>query len=298
MRIFVTGATGFIGSAIVRELRQAGHDVVGLARSDAAAETLANAGATAHRGDLSDPASLAAAARACDGVIHTAFIHDFTRFDASVATDRAAVTALLDALEGTDKPFVTTSVTALLSSAGRIGTERDVAIQGSTHTQRAAAEAMVLAAADRGVRTSAVRLPPSVHGAGDYGFVPMLIATARRTGFAGYVGDGANRWPAVHRFDAARLYRLALENAAPATVLHAVAEEGVPMRAIAETIGAGLGLPVRSLTPEEGSAHFDWFVHFIAMDNPASSAITRETLGWTPQQPELLTDMRENGYFG
>lgn len=296
MRVFVTGATGFIGEAIVGELQGAGHEVLGLARSDAAAETLAQRGIAAHRGELANVDSLVAGARACDGVIHTAFIHDFSAYAAAAETDRRAIAALTEALEGSGKPFVATSGTALLAP-GRVGTEADAPAPGSAGFHRAAAEQTMLAAAERGVRSSVVRLPPSVHGAGDHAFVPALIGIARRTGVSAYVGDGANRWPAVHRLDVARLFRLALEDAAPGTRLHGVAEEGLTLRNIAEAIGAGLGLPVRSVTPEEAGAHFDWLAYFAAIDNPTSSARTRETMRWNPEGPGLLRDMRENGYF-
>jgi nucleoside-diphosphate-sugar epimerase len=293
MRVFVTGATGFIGSAILPELLAAGHQVLGLARSDAGAGTLAQMGVAVHRGELSDTDSLVAGARGCEGVIHTAFIHDFSQFEANVEIDRRAVAALAGALEGSGKPLVITSGTALLAS-GRIGTEQDAPRPGA---HRAASEEIVLAAAGRGVRASVVRLPPSVHGAGDHGFVPMLIGVARRTGVAAFIGDGANRWPAVHRLDAARLFRLALEHAAPGARLHGVAEEGIAMRAIAETIGRGLGVPVRGLTEDEAAAHFGWMARFVAIDNPTTSALTRTSLGWRPEGAELLTDIRDSGYF-
>ncbi|HEY1851627.1 MAG TPA: SDR family oxidoreductase [Candidatus Binataceae bacterium] len=296
MRVFLTGATGFIGEAIVRELRAAGHQVIGLARSDAAANILARSGVEAHRGDLADTASLAAGARACDGVIHTAFIHDFGAYAAAAETDRRAVEALTGALEGSGKPFVLTSGTALLAP-GRVGKETDAPAPGSAASLRAAAEATTLAAAGRGVRACVMRLPPSVHGAGDHGFVPALIDIARRTGVAAFIGDGANRWPTVHRLDAVRLYRLALEHAAPGARLHAVAEEGVPLSAIAEAIGTGLGVPVRSITKSEAPAHFDWMAAFVGIDNPTSSAVTREALGWSAKEPGLLADMKEGGYF-
>jgi nucleoside-diphosphate-sugar epimerase len=296
MRVFVTGATGFIGTAVVVELAMAGHAVVGLARSEAAAAALSELGAGVHRGELGDLGSLAAGARACDGVVHMAFIHDFSAHMAAIETDRRAVTAMLGALEGSGKPFVLTSGTAFLAP-GRLGTEVDAAVTEGGLTPRAATEATALDAAGQGVRASVVRLPPSVHGAGDHGFVPMLIDLARHTGVAAYIGDGANRWPAVHQLDAARLFRLALEQAPPGTRLHAVAEEGIPMRAIAETIGQRLGLPVRGLTGDAAQAHFDWMARFVAIDNPTSSALTRRSLGWRPEGPDLLTDMRENGYF-
>jgi nucleoside-diphosphate-sugar epimerase len=295
MRVFVTGATGFIGSAIVNELLGAGHSVLGLARSDASADALARLGVEAHRGELSDTASLAAGAQACDGVIHTAFIHDFSKYQANAETDRQALAAMAQAMKGTGKPLVATSGTAVLT-LGRIGTEIDApAADGAGHI-RAVSE-LVLAAADQGVRASIVRLPPTVHGQGDHAFVPALIDIARRKGFSAFVGDGANRWPAVHRLDAARLFRLALESAAPGSRLHGAAEEGMAFRLIAETIGAGLGVPVRSLTKEEARTHFDWLADFVAIDNPVSSAMTRNTLGWAAQEAGLLADMRESRYF-
>jgi len=296
MKVFLTGATGFVGSAIARELLGSGHEVVGLARNDANADLLATAGVKAHKGELTDTAALVAGARACDGVIHTAFIHDFSKFEENVEIDRRAVEAMAAALEGSDKPFVITSGTALLSfhAPGQLATEEGTP---PPTAPRAASEAIVMAASGRGVRGSVVRLSPSTHGAGDHGFAPRLIDIARSKGFAAYIGEGANRWPAVHRFDAARLFRLALEKAAPGSRLHGAAEEGVPMRAIAETIGAGLGVPVRSLTADEAQAHFEWFARFAAIDNPTSSAITRKSLGWRPEGPDLLTDMKAN-YFG
>jgi nucleoside-diphosphate-sugar epimerase len=296
MRVFMTGATGFIGAAIVRELLNAGHKVLGLARSEAAADTLARWGVEAYRGELSDVDNVAVGARACEGVIHTAFIHDFSAYAAAAATDRRVVEALAGALEGSGKPFVSTSGTALLAP-GRTVTEDDLPAPGSAAGLRAASEAIVLAAARRGVRASVVRLPPSVHGASDHGFVPALIDIARRTGIAAFVTDGANRWPAVHRLDAARLYRLALEKAAPGSRLHGVAEEGITLRAIAEVIGEGLGVPIQSVVAAEAPAHFDWLAPFVAIDNPTSSVFTRNSLGWRPREPELLTDMRDGWYF-
>lgn len=295
MRVFVTGATGFIGKAVVRELQTEGHKVLGLARNDAAVEALAKMGVEAHRGELADAASLAAGSRVCDGVIHTAFIHDFSKYQENAETDRRVLAAMADALEGSGKPLVATSGTAVLAP-GRIGTENDAPAPESPAYIRAASE-VALAAASRGVRSIVVRLPPSVHGAGDHAFVPALIEIARRKGVSAYVGEGANRWPAVHRLDAARLFRLALEKAAPGARLHGVAEEGVTLRALAETIGEGLGVPVRSMSKDEGLAHFDWLALFVTLDNPTSSAITREAVGWRPQEPDLLTDVRESGYF-
>jgi len=295
MRVFVTGATGFVGSAIVRELLSAGHQVLGLARSDAAADALRKAGAVAHRGELADTASLAVGAQACDGVIHTAFHHDFSAHAAAAEMDRRAIKALAGVLEGSGRPFVSTSVTMLLAHA-RPATE-DTPVPADSPNPRAGAETLMQAAAERGVRASVVRLPPSVHGAGDYGFVPALGAFARRKRFSAYIGDGANRWPAVHRLDAARLFRLALESALPGAHLHAVAEEGITLRTIAEAIGAGLGVPVRGISADEAPAHFEWLTRFVAADNPASSALTRSSLGWQPQEADLLADIRDSGYF-
>ncbi|WP_426127755.1 SDR family oxidoreductase [Pararhizobium sp. PWRC1-1] len=291
MRIFVTGATGFIGSAVVQELLGTGHRVLGLARSDAAAAKLAQAGAQVHRGALDDLDSLAAGARDTDGVVHLAFIHDFSQYEANAETDRLATAALAEALVDTGKPLVVTSGTAVLAT-GRVGVETD-----PPTTQTRAKSELVLAWADRGVRVSAVRLAPSVHSKGDMAFVPMMIRIARDKGVSAYVGDGQNRWPAVHRSDAARLFRLALEKGAAGARFHGVAEEGIPVRAIAEAIGAGLGVPVRSVTPDEAVAHFGWLAGFAGLDAPASSVITRSALGWVPTGPELITDMRENGYF-
>lgn len=292
MRVFVTGATGFIGSAVVAELRGAGHDVLGLARSAEAVEALARQGAEAHRGDLTDLDSLAAGARACDGVVHLAFIHDFSQYEENGRIDGRAVTAMADALAGSGKPFVITSGTTVAAATGRTVTEEYAAIVDAPSAGRAPSEGIVLAAAAQGVRSSIVRLPPSVHGPGDHGFVPALIEVARRTGLSAYVGEGANRWPAVHRLDAARLFRLALEGAPAGTRLHGVAEEGIAMRAIAETIGEGLGVPVRGITPDEAAAHFDWLARFVALDAPASSAITQKILEWRPREHGLLEDMK------
>jgi nucleoside-diphosphate-sugar epimerase len=292
MRVFVTGATGFIGSATVQDLIAAGHSVLGLARSDAGADALAKLGVEAHRGELTDHASLIAGAKACDGVIHTAFIHDFSQFLANIEIDRLAVTAMVGALEGTGKPLMIASGTMMVAHA-RPATEHDNPL--SLEAPRAASEAIVRGA--KGVRGGVVRLSPTVHGAGDHGFIPTLIAMARSNGFAAYVGNGQNRWPAVHRLDAARLFRLALEKAPPGAVLHAAAEEGIPMLSIAETIGAGLGLPVKSLSEEEAPAYINFLARFVGTDNPTSCAITRQTLGWDPTGPDLLTDLKEHGYF-
>jgi len=285
MRIFLTGATGFIGSAIAQELLGAGHEVLGLARSDDKAQSLRQLGIEAHRGDLADADSLVAGAKQCDGVIHTAFNHDFANVSLteSAEVDVRVIAAMAQALEGTGKPLVIASGTAIVASgSGELASETDAP---AVTTGRAVSEQTIQTAATRGVRSSVVRLPPTVHGAGDKGFVPMFVDIARRTGVAAYVGEGDNRWPAVHRLDAA------------GARLHAVAEEGVPMRSIAQTIGEGLGIPVKSLSADEAGAHFGWMGGFVGLDNRTSSALTREKFGWNPTQIELLEDMKRNGYF-
>ena len=292
-RIFVTGATGFIGSAIVQELLDNGHEVVGFARSDASAERLRALGVGVHRGDVTDLDRLAAGARAADGVVHTAFIHDFADYLENTRIDERAVLAIAGALEGTGKPFVATSGTGVGSVSGRPATEEDAA---SPEAPRGRSEA-ALSFAARGVRTSVVRLPPTVHGAGDAAFVPALIGIARAAGVSAYVGAGQNRWPAVHRLDAARLFRLALTEAKPGTVLHGVAEEGLPFRRIAEAIGEGLGVPVRSVSVDDAAAHFGWMSPFAQMNSPASSTLTQTWTGWAPREADLLTDLLEGGYF-
>jgi nucleoside-diphosphate-sugar epimerase len=292
MRVLLTGASGFIGSAIVPELLGAGHQVVGLARSDASAAAVAAAGAEVHRGALDDLDGLRAGAAASDGVIHTAFIHDFSDMPASARTDLRAIETLGAALEGSDRPLVITSGVAVLPVGGA-GTERDEPDRGSAGAHRIASEDAALALAARGVRSSVVRPAPSVHGEGDHGFVAALIGIARETGVSGYVGDGANRWPAVHRLDTARLYRLAVESAPAGSVLHAVAEEGVPTREIAEVIGRHLDLPMAAVAPE----HFGWLGGFFAADLRASSALTRELLGWEPAHLGLIEDLEQGHYF-
>jgi nucleoside-diphosphate-sugar epimerase len=294
MRVFVTGATGFVGSAVVQELLGAGHTVLGLVRSDASAKGLATTGAAVHRGDVEDLDSLRAGASTCDAVIHTAFNHDFSKFKANCENDRRAIAALGDALAGSDRRLIITSGTGLLAS-GRRTTEEDVPPASSANPRVASEEAAAEVAA-RGVKVSLLRLPPSVHGEGDHGFVPMLIGFAREKGASAFIGEGNNLWPAVHRLDAARLYRLVLEQGT-APRYHAAAEEGVPFRAIAEVIGRRLDLPVVGKTKEEAAAHFGWFAHFAALDNPTSSARTRETLGWQPQQPGLIADFDHTRYF-
>jgi len=296
MRVFVTGATGFIGSAIVQELIGAGHQVLGLARSEAAAKSLAAAGAEVHRGTLDDADSLRRGAANSEGVIHTAFNHDFSNMIAAAATDRLAIEALGDTLAGSGRPFVVTSALGLLEG-GRVGTEADAPAPSSAGAHRIASETTALSLASRGVRVSVVRLPPSVHGDGDQGFVPALIRIAREKGVSAYLGEGRNQWSAVHRLDAAHLYRLALEKGPAGTVFHGVADEGVPTRDLADVIGRRLGVPVVSIPVEQAADHFTWLGRFFARDIPASSTRTREQLGWNPRQPGLLADLERGHYF-
>lgn len=296
MRVFVTGAGGFVGSAVVQELKQGGHSVIGLARSDASAAALAAAGVEVHRGNVEDLDSLRAGAAKADGVIHTAFNHDFSKFQANCANDALAIEALAAPLEGSARPLVITSGIGVLPQGGLL-TEDTLAAVGPTAHPRTASEHAAMAAASRGVRVSVVRLPPSVHGQGDHGFVPILIGIARENGFAAHPGDGLNRWPAVHRLDAARLYRLALEKGAADARYHVVAEQGIRFRDIAAAIGQGLGLPVESRSGHEAEVYFGWFSHFAAMDVAASSDWTRAEVGWVPEQPGLIEDMAGAGYF-
>ena len=293
MRVFVTGATGFVGSAIIAELISAGHTVLGLARSDAAAASLAAAGAEVHRGSLENPDSLSSGAAAADGVIHTAFIHDFSRFKENSELDRQTIETLGASLEGSDRPLVVTSGTGLLTG-GRLAVEDSVP---DSPIPRVASEEAAMALASRGVHVSVVRLPPSVHGEGDHGFVPRLIGLAREKRVSAYVSAGQNRWAAVHRLDAAQLFRLVLEKGSAGARYHGVAEEGVPFRDIAAAIGRGLNVPVISKSGEEANQHFGWFAHFAALDNPASSRRTRELLGWRPKQRGLIADLDGPRYF-
>jgi nucleoside-diphosphate-sugar epimerase len=306
MRIFVTGASGWIGSAVVPELIDSGHQVIGLARSDASAAALTAAGAEVRRGTLDDLDSLRDAAAASDGVIHLAFMHDiaFTGgFERAAEADRLAVEAVGDVLAGSDRPLVIASGTLGLA-LGQVGTERDghgansavAALGGGPRTRWETAE-LVLALPSRNVRSSVLRLPPTNHGEGDQGFMATLVGIAHDKGISAYIGDGSNRWPAVHRLDSAHLFRLALEGAPAGSTLHAVADEGVPIRDIAEVIGRHLSLPVVSIAPEDAAGHFSWMAGFLALDSPASSALTRELLGWEPTHPGLIDDLDQGHYF-
>jgi nucleoside-diphosphate-sugar epimerase len=296
MRVFVTGATGFVGSVVVQELLGHGHQVLGLARSDAAAAALSAAGAEAHRGDLQDLESLRSGAAAADGVIHCGFIHDFANFKAVCETDRVAVETLGAVLAGSQRPLVVTSGTALVSP-GSLAAEDTKSKLTPDDFPRAATELAVDALVQRGVRASVVRLSPSVHGDGDHGFVPLLINMALEKGASAYVGEGRNRWSAVHRLDAAQLYRLALEQGSAGARYHGVAEQEIAFRDIAAIIGKRLNLPVVGKSAEEAAGHFGWFAHFAALDCPASSQRTRELLGWQPKQAGLLADLEQGRYF-
>lgn len=305
MQYFITGASGWIGSAVVAELLDAGHQVAGLARSDAAAAALTSVGVQVHRGTLDDPEVLRQAAAASDGVIHLAFKHDIAfsgGFEAAADADRRAVETFGDALAGSGRPLVIASGTLGLKP-GRVATEQDghtagefTQLAGGPRTRWETGE-LALSLAARGVRSSIVRLPPTNHGDGDRGFLAAIVATARSKGFSGYLGDGANRWPAVHRLDSAHLFRLAVESAPAGSTLHAVADEGVAIRDIAEIIGRHLDLPVASVAPQDAAGHFSWLAGFIGLDSPASSTLTRELLGWRPAQPGLIEDLGKGHYF-
>jgi nucleoside-diphosphate-sugar epimerase len=306
MRVFVTGASGWIGSAVVPELISAGHQVVGLARSDASAAALTSAGSEVRRGTIDDLDVLRSAAGESDGVIHLAFKHDIAfsgGFQGAADADRRAVETFSEVLAGSDRPFVIASGVLGLTP-GRVTTELDghvpdpaaAAFGAGPRTRHATAE-LVISLASRGVRSSIVRLSPTNHGDGDHGFMATIVGIARESGISGYIGDGSNRWPAVHRLDSAHLFRLALEKAPAGSTLHSVADEGVPIHDIAELIGRHLDIPVVSISPEDAGEHFSWLAGFLALDSPASSALTRELVGWQPTQPGLIDDLDLGHYF-
>jgi nucleoside-diphosphate-sugar epimerase len=293
MRVFVTGATGFVGSAVIRELIDAGHQVLGLARSDNSAKSLAAAGAQVQRGSLEDVESLRRGAADADGVIHAAFIHDFNNYAPAAEADRRAIETLGAALTGSDRPLIVTSGTLLAQPKGRPATEEDA--PNPSFPRKSEDAALELRA--RGVRASVLRLPPSVHGNGDHGFVPRLINIAREKGVSAFINDGLNCWPAVHRLDAAHLYRLVLESGSGGATYHAVADEGIPTREIAQIIGRYLNVPLVSKSREKAADHFGWITHFFGMDAAASSVQTQKQLGWRPNQPGLIADLEEGHYF-
>ncbi|GIG21345.1 oxidoreductase [Cellulomonas chitinilytica] len=297
MRVFVTGASGWVGSSVVDELQQAGHHVTGLARSDASAAALAARGVAVHRGELDDLDSIRAAAEPADAVIHLAFKHDFTDYAGAGRTERAVVEMFGDALAGTGATFMLASGLAG-AGLGRPLTERDASPHVGPDALRGGSEALAMTFVDRDIRPVALRFAPTVHGAGDHGFVAQLARVARERGVAGYVGDGTTRWAAVHRLDNARMVRLALEKADAGSVVHGVAEEGVPSRAIAEAIGRGLGVPVTSVAPEDAVEHFGWIGRFFSLDVAATSDLTRAQLGWEPTGPTLLQDLAAGHYVG
>jgi nucleoside-diphosphate-sugar epimerase len=297
MKIFVTGATGFIGSAIVPELINAGHQVLGLARSDAGAKSLAAAGADIHRGSLENLESLRSGAAVADAVIHTAFIHDFSKFKENCETDRRAIEALGSALAGSNRLLIVTSGTGMAApTPGRLATEEDAPYSGPGAIPRVASEEAAAAVAACGVRVAVVRLP-QVHNAQNQGLVTYAIAVAREKGVSIFVDDGENRWPAVHLLDAARLYKLVLEKGVAGARYHAVAEEGVSFREIAQAIGRRVNVPVVSKSPQQAAEHFGWLAHFALMDSPASSERTRKLLGWRPTQSGLISDLDAVQYF-
>jgi len=294
MPVFVTGATGFIGTAIVQELLSAGHQVLGLARSDASAQKLIDAGAEAHRGDLKILDSLRGGVVQADGVIHAGFIHDFTRFAEVCEVDKVAIKTIGEVLQGSDRPFIVTSGTALVSP-GKLATE-DMIPPFNPAWPRASEQAAD-SVTEKSVLAAVVRLSPSVHGDDDqHGFVPILVNIAKEKGFSAYIGEGQNRWNAVHRLDAARLFRLALENATPGARYHAASEEAITVKSIAEAIGKQLNLPIKSIAPEAAAEHFGWFAQMASIDCPASSIWTQEKLNWQPTHSTLLNDI-ENGVY-
>ncbi len=291
MKVFVTGASGFIGSAVVRELIGAGHQVIGLARSESSAQAIRDAGAEVLTGGLEELDSLKQGASQADGVIHTAFIHDFTQYAKANDTDKAAINAMGEVLMGTNKPLVVTAGILGLPSIHGMITEESM----SQNSPRSS-EATAIALAEKGINASVVRLPPSVHDKGDKGFVPFIMLQARKNGVSAYPADGSNRWPAVHRLDAATVFRLAVEKAAKGALYNAIGDQGIEVKKIAELIGEKLNLPVASLSGEELGKHFEWMSRFIAFDSPASGFMTQEQLGWTPMHIGLLDDMQQH-YF-
>ena len=295
MRVFITGASGWIGSVTVDELLAGGHQVLGLARSDTSAAALQAKGAQVHRGDLDDLDSLRTGAAAADAVIHLANKHDFVNAAATNNTERTAVETIGEALAGSNRVFVVAS--GVGSVPGRAFTEQDPSPQHGPDSHRGGSENLALDYADRGVHTIIARFAPTVHGAGDKGFIKLLVEIAREKGISGYVADGANRWPAVHRSDAGRVVSLGLQKAPAGAILHAVGEDGVPTREIAEAIGHQLGVPAVSVAPEEAAAHFGWLSWIFALDLPTSSGLTQELLGWTPTGPTLGDDLRTDSYF-
>jgi nucleoside-diphosphate-sugar epimerase len=297
MRVFVTGATGFIGSAVVGELISAGHQVTGLARSEEAAAAVTAAGAAVHRGSMEDLASLRAGAAAADGVVHAAFNNiseTTTNIADAIEANVRAIEALGDALAGSGRPLAVTSGTAFITP-GRFVTEQDV--PDAESSVLAPGERAALSYAERGVRACVVRCPLTVHGEGDHGFIPAIIGIARDKGVSAYPGDGSNRWCAVHRLDAAQVFRLALEEAPAGTRLHAVADEAIPFRDIADAIGKHLNLPVTAISQEEAEGHFTWMAPFALLDSPASSALTQKRFGWQPEHPGLIADLDQGHYF-
>lgn len=295
MRVFVTGASGFVGTAVVKQLLQAGHRVVGLVRSEEAAKRLQKDGVETHTGNLDQPETIVAGLKDCDAVIHTAFNHDFSKFKENCELDRKVILALGDALAGSDRPLVITSGIGLLS-AGRLITEDDQPAD-SAIIPRAASEEAARAVAAKGVKAYIVRLPPTVHDKGDHGFVPMIIGMAKEKGESVYIEDGQNHWPAVHRFDAANVYKLIVEKQPTQQVYHAVAEEGIAFKQIAEAIGKGLNVPAVSKNAAEAEKHFTWFTYFAKMNCRASSQQTRDKLSWTPTGNSLMQDLVPGIYF-
>lgn len=296
MRVFVTGASGFVGSAIVKELIEARHQVLGMVRSDSGAEKVAKAGAEVHRGDIYDLESVQQGAASCEAIIHTAFNHDFSNFKANCETDRKVVEALGTIVAGTDHPLIITSGVGLLNY-GRLVNEDDIPPASSETIPRVASEEAAKAAADSGSKVYIVRLPPTVHDKGDHGFIPIVINTAKQKGASAYIGEGKNQWPAVNREDAAKLYRLIAEQKPEQKVFHAVAEQGIEFRNIAEAIGKGLNLPVISKTGKDAEDHFGWFTHFASINCPSTSTKTRQAVNWQPTRSTLLEDLAAGFYF-